>query len=84
MNQAHPLPDNKDSFINISSCQGLTKTPQGDKVEPIPHFKVESNGGPDEVRTHDLWLAKPSLSQLSYQPIMIVLVSLVNDLQYFC
>lgn len=36
------ISDNKDSFINISNWQGLTETPQGGKVEPIPHYKVES------------------------------------------
>lgn len=35
------ISDNKDSFINVSNWQGLTETPQGDKIEPIPHYKVE-------------------------------------------
>ncbi len=28
-----------------------------------------STNGDDETRTHDIWLAKPALSQLSYVPV---------------
>ena len=66
-------------YLELRGFEPLTPCLQGRCSSQLSYNPISN--GPDEIRTHDFYLARVALSQLSYKPIIVsnILLTLIRN-----